>query len=94
MDGNLRGNKSVWSVIPEAFKVMFIAGIFSQNKYSLVGTTGTGDSMLFTYFLKKIINGRKQQANQHKNSYLFEITQASIHLRKWKISWKTKMQAY
>ena len=45
---------------------MFIAGISSQNKYSLVGTTGTGDSMLFTYFLKKIINGRKQQANQHK----------------------------
>ena len=66
MDGDLRGNKSVWSVIPEAFKVMFIAGISSQNKYSLVGTTGTGDSMLFTYFLKKIINGRKQQANQHK----------------------------
>ena len=33
MGGDVKGNKSVWSVIPEAFKVMFIVGISSQNKY-------------------------------------------------------------
>ena len=44
MGGDVKGNNSVWSVIPEAFKVMFNVGISSQNKYSLKGITGTGDS--------------------------------------------------
>ena len=81
MGGDIKGNKSMWSIIPEAFKVMFIVGISSQNKYSLIGTTGTGDSALFTYFLKKIINDNREHANRHKK-LVFVWDNSSIHTSK------------
>ena len=48
-----KGRKSICSVYPGIFKMMFIVGVSSSNKYFTLGTTGTGTAALFTYFLKK-----------------------------------------
>ena len=70
--------KSICSVYPGIFKIMFIVGVSSKNRYFTRGTTGNGTAALFTYFLKKIINNF-QTINKNRKNLIITWDNSSIH---------------
>ena len=64
--------------MPEAFKVMFIVSLSSKAGYSVLGTTGTGNSPLFSHFLKLVVDESKKYSDQN-NKVVIVWDNASIH---------------
>ena len=77
-----KGQKSLCSIMPEAFKVMFIVSLSSKAGYSVLGTTGTGNSSPFSHFLKWIVDESKKYSDQNYKVVIV-WDNASIHETQW-----------
>ena len=56
---------------------MFIVGVSSKNQYFTLGITRTETTVLFTFFLKKIIN--EFQIINENRKYLIILDNLKIH---------------
>ena len=73
-----KGQNSLCSIMPEAFKFMFIVSLSSKAGYSVLGTTATENSILFSQFRKWVADESKKYSDQN-NKVVNVWDNASIH---------------